>query len=91
MSYRKYTATSKQPKVINEFFKYALNRGLELNRDDKKWLEGLCSGLPDDRVREALRGYIRMWLEHGKTDIEGQLNQNKGRFEANTFIRKLLS
>lgn len=94
MSSKSYTGTSRKwarpAKVTDEFFKYALNRGLELTRDDKKWLECLCSGLPDDKAREALRGYIRIWLEKGKTDIDGELNQNQGRFEANTFIRKLL-
>lgn len=64
---------------FNKDFKpYAKRQGLQLLRDDIKFIESRLQRLPEYKQREALRQYVKEW------DLS--LGQNQGRFKANQYL-----
>lgn len=71
----------------DELQEYALNRKIELTRDDLRFMRLRMSGLPHARLQELLRRYFDVWLatSGGSQQVK---EQNGGRRAANTWLRE---
>jgi hypothetical protein len=65
-------------------------RGIEIHRDDLKFIKTSLAKLPYPRKREAVKGYLDEWLTGMEKTEKSFQKQNFGRFSANTYLRRLV-
>jgi len=81
----------KHPFLIEKFFKYCSEQGMELLPDDMSFLRRLTRFTPESKIRPILSKYVIIWTdEMAKESIEHK-KQNTGRFAANSWIREYLT
>ena len=68
--------------VVNNFFMYCETIEIRLLRGDKEFIARLVRGLPVNFTRKLLRQYISEWQQ--------EVEENKARRRANTFLREFM-
>lgn len=65
-------------------------KGIELLRDDIKFIKQQLLGIPEHVRKSVLQKYSEIYLQ-GMTDCDNVIKkQNHGRFLANTFIQEFV-
>jgi hypothetical protein len=73
------------------FTEYAKSCGIELLRDDIKYLRAVTARMPTEARRDVLREYASIWVGEMKKCNHDAQRQNKGRRAANLWIRDAYS
>ncbi len=72
------------------FKEWAKKEGIELLKEDFIFIERILNKLPSGLHKSIMRQYKEKWHEGMGDSEKFSQNQNMGRFEANTWLRKQL-
>lgn len=84
---RKTRGTHEVRSSVDELQQYALNRKIELTRDDLRFIRLRLLGLDHGLRQTLLRRYFDVWLKVSD-GVQEVREQNRGRRAANTWLRE---
>lgn len=74
---------------LNKEFKDYVNRkGLQVLRDDYRFIEKCIRNMPQNEQRLVMRRYCSIWNRVMAETQKVVLKQNYGRFKANCYLRE---
>ncbi len=74
----------------NTFRLWAEQQGIQILRDDIKFIEKILNKLPENLHKSLMRDYASEWLEGMDDREKSRQNQNLGRWRANNWLRNRL-
>lgn len=90
-TYKNFISQTETNSVLDYFFKHASNEfKIELLPDDVRWLNTICYGIKENKLKTLIEVYISNWLEAMNSESVIHKKQNTGRFVANAHLRESL-
>ena len=69
------------------YLKWAKNQGMELLRDDLRFIEKTLNKIPQNLHKTIMRDFVNEWCDGMGRDAMSLLKQNLGRRKANIWLR----
>lgn len=68
------------------FRQHCRSRGIEIHRDDLKFIKESLEQIPYNQKREAVQDYLNEWVAGMKQTDKSFQKQNFGRYRANSYL-----
>jgi hypothetical protein len=66
---------------------YFETQGIKLLKDDLKFIEKCLQKIPENFHRKVMRDYLRHWNGDVAIERKNSIQDNLGRFRANSYLR----